>query len=47
MITILCGKSASGKDTLLNELKNSREFNTIISTTSRPIRDGEKKRQGV
>lgn len=42
MITILCGKSASGKDTLLNELKNSREFNTIISTTSRPIRDGEK-----
>ena len=40
MITILCGKSASGKDTLLNELKNN-DFGTIISTTSRPIRDGE------
>ena len=41
MITILCGKSASGKDTLLTELKNSDGFCTIISTTSRPIREGE------
>lgn len=41
MITILCGKSASGKDTLLTELKNNQGFGTIISTTSRPIRDGE------
>ena len=41
MITILCGKSASGKDTLLTELKNNEGFGTIISTTSRPIRGGE------
>ncbi len=41
MITILCGKSASGKDTLLNELKNKDGFLPIISTTSRPIRNGE------
>ena len=41
MITILCGKSASGKDTLLNELKAKEGFDSIISTTSRPIREGE------
>ena len=41
MITILCGKSASGKDTLLNELVKSGEFESLISTTSRPMRDGE------
>ncbi len=40
MITILCGKSASGKDTLLAELKKE-DFGTIISTTSRPMREGE------
>ena len=40
MITILCGKSASGKDTLQEELKKEG-FGNIVSTTSRPIRDGE------
>lgn len=40
MIIILIGKSASGKDTLLNEMiKDGIE--PMISTTSRPIRDGE------
>ena len=41
MVTILCGKSAGGKDTLLNELKQNNGFESIVSTTSRPIRDGE------
>jgi len=40
MITIFCGKSASGKDTLLKELINEG-FEPLISTTSRPMRDGE------
>ena len=40
MITILMGKSSSGKDTLLNELKEY-DFKPLISTTSRPMRDGE------
>ena len=49
MITILCGKSASGKDTTLNkmlELSNTNnpsflKVEPLISTTSRPMRDGE------
>lgn len=41
MITILTGKSSSGKDTLLNELVRRETFKPIISTTSRPMRDGE------
>jgi guanylate kinase len=40
MITVLCGKSASGKDTILRELKKEG-FEPLISTTSRPMRDGE------
>ena len=41
MITILCGKSASGKDTLLQELIK-KGYTPIISTTTRPMREGEK-----
>jgi guanylate kinase len=41
MITILCGKSASGKDTLLKELVKDG-FEPIVSYTSRPMREGEK-----
>ena len=41
MVTILIGKSASGKDTLLHELKEKHGFGDIITTTSRPIREGE------
>ncbi len=41
MIIIICGKSASGKDTLMNKLVESGEFEPIISTTSRPMREGE------
>ncbi len=40
MIAILCGKSASGKDTLLRELVRDG-FSPIVSSTSRPMREGE------
>ena len=38
MITILIGKSASGKDAILRTFKRNFGFTPIISTTSRPIR---------
>lgn len=41
MVLILCGKSASGKDTILKELTKSGEFTPLISDTTRPMRDGE------
>jgi guanylate kinase len=41
MIIILCGKSGSGKDTILNKMK-SFGYKPLISYTTRPIRDGEK-----
>lgn len=40
MIAILCGKSASGKDTLLRELVRDG-FAPIVSSTSRPMRERE------
>ena len=41
IIITLTGASASGKDTLLNELIWTENFKPIISTTSRPMRNGE------
>ena len=40
MFLILCGKSASGKDTIAKRLAR-RGFETLVSYTSRPMRDGE------
>lgn len=40
-VMILIGKSASGKDTIQAELVNNYGYSPIVSTTSRPIRDGE------
>ena len=40
-ILIICGKSASGKDTLLNRVVDELGYKRIISTTTRPKRDGE------
>lgn len=40
MLAILCGKSSCGKDTLVKILKK-RGFSPIVSTTTRPMRDGE------
>lgn len=39
-IIVLCGKSASGKDTLADYFKE-KGFNSIISHTTRPIREKE------
>ena len=41
MILVITGKSASGKDTLQNELIKSYGFKRLLSSTDRPIRDGE------
>lgn len=41
MITILCGKSGCGKDTILNMLTQRTAIKPIISTTTRPIRENE------
>lgn len=41
-IIAICGKSASGKDTLLHEIiKHNKEVHEIISCTTRPPREGE------
>lgn len=40
-IIIFLGKSASGKDSVLNYLTNEYNFNPIISHTTRPIRTNE------
>lgn len=41
-ITILMGKSSSGKDTIANYLCKNYNYNKNISYTTRPIREGEK-----
>lgn len=38
---ILCGKSASGKDTALNMMVANNIASPIVSYTTRPMRDGE------
>lgn len=46
MIVILLGKSASGKDTIARKLVKARPadfFTKLVGTTSRPIRENEKK----
>lgn len=39
--TILVGKSASGKDTILQHILKISNYKPIVSTTSRPKRDNE------
>lgn len=41
----LMGKSASGKDTIYQQLRKKLDFATIVLYTTRPMRDGE--REGV
>ena len=43
-IIILVGKSSSGKDTAAKYLTEYVKSNFLVSTTSRPIRDGESDR---
>lgn len=40
MFLILCGKSGSGKDTIARHLEDTG-FKTLVSTTTRPMREGE------
>lgn len=40
MTVILCGKSSAGKDKL-QSIMEDKGFHTLVSTTSRPMRDGE------
>jgi len=40
-VIALCGKAGSGKDTILNKICENKEFNKIISCTTRPIRENE------
>lgn len=41
MFVILCGKTASGKDTISKYLQENYDFIPIIPITDRPMRDGE------
>ena len=41
MLLILCGKSGSGKDTVAGEMVKSDDVSRLVSSTSRPMRDGE------
>lgn len=41
-MVILIGKTASGKDTILNNLVTRHGYKKIITYTTRPMRDGEK-----
>lgn len=41
MITILLGKSASGKDAVMRELRDKFGYEPIISHTTRPMREHE------
>lgn len=47
MLTIIIGKSASGKDTIQRELIESYNIQNIITTTIRPIREGEMKNNSI
>lgn len=42
MLLVLLGKTCSGKTTIAKELEMKHGFHRIITTTSRPIRKGEK-----
>ena len=40
-VIAICGKSASGKDTLLRMIMNNTALHEIVSCTTRPPREGE------
>lgn len=43
-IIILCGFSSSGKDTIAKIFETQYNYNFVVSTTTRPIRNGESDR---
>ena len=38
---ILCGKSASGKDTIMKQIIKNHNYERVVSYTTRPMREGE------
>ena len=47
-IYCVMGKSSSGKDTVYKKLKEQyKEFRLIVPYTTRPIREGEKRRRRI
>lgn len=44
-IIVIMGKSASGKDTIFKYLKEKMDLKTIITYTTRPIREGERNKE--
>lgn len=42
MLVILIGKSGCGKDSIVKELSCRNVYTNLVSTTSRPMREGEK-----
>ena len=45
MVDVILGKSCSGKTTFANHLEKKYKIKRVVTTTSRPMRDGE--RQGI
>ena len=41
-MVIILGKTCSGKDTIVNKLIDSHGFKKIVTSTTRPMRKGEK-----
>lgn len=41
MLTIICGKTCSGKDSVVNRLVENYQFKRVITYTTRPMRHGE------
>lgn len=42
IILVICGKTASGKDTIVNKLVSSYGYKKIVAYTTRPMRPNEK-----
>lgn len=42
MPIVICGKTCSGKDSIIKELVKNHEFKKLVTWTSRPKRKGEK-----
>lgn len=43
ILTVIIGKTSSGKTTIVNKLSSKYKFQQVITYTTRPIRKGEKK----
>ena len=41
-MVIILGRTCSGKDTVVNKLINQHGFKKVVTSTTRPMRKGEK-----